>query len=387
MINKLKIIVSLLLFLTPTLCFAKTIKVDRTYYDVDDILELDGLKYDAINDELTIENGNFISIHSENDLNINVIGENNFNNDRSMSSCIKGKNIKISGDGILNLTSNSGGISANNLEVNDTNINFSVKTTAIILFGDNQNLIFNNSSIKSNSLNDNFYLNGNIKLNNTNIEIESGNLLNGNSIVYLDNSKGIIHLTKTFDLSKISLINNTLLFSIDSESYHEDYEELDNYLKIEIKEDLLDENNIESNSNMETDSTSDSSNIDENNLEENGDLLVVDDSESLEEIDEIFEPSIEIYNISNEIEPEVKKSNEINNNNIVNDNNLIKEEDDNKKDNINTKEVPHDILKKSNKSTKVVSNPINSFKKYFSLFISYISGIIIYLFTKRRVHG
>ena len=395
---KIKGLLIFLILLTPTFCFAKTIKVDRTYYDVNDVLELDGLKYYADTDELIIENGDFISIHSDNDLNIMVLGENNFHNDRSMSSCLKGKNVKIRGSGSLNLISNSGGISADNLEINDVNITFDTKTTSIILFGESSILKFDNTNITSKSNGEMIYTSGDVYLNNSLFNINyCSNFISNFNKIFLNESELTMYFNSKIDLDKIELTNSYLMFSNDNQNYHDDYLDDDLYLKsiirkeeiIESEEDLseeiFDDNESISNDNIE-DIIFAESNIETiNDNSSSFEIVPSEENNSLSDFDfnelQNNDLSNNNYNINKEL---LDNSNLIENNNIsselLDNNNLI--ENNNK-----NLEVSNDSNKNIVKNTKTISSNISNLNKYFSLFMYYIGGILFYLVTKRRIHG
>ena len=133
-----------MIFFIPSVCFAKSLKVNKIAYEVSDYLELDGLYYDAINNNLTLTNANYESIKSDYDLNITLIGENKLNAN-NFSFCISAKNVMINGTGILELNSIMNGILANSLVVKDA-----------IIYGNTENKLVNILENNSKSINNIF---------------------------------------------------------------------------------------------------------------------------------------------------------------------------------------------------------------------------------------
>ena len=82
-----------MIFFIPSVCFAKSLKVNKIAYEVSDYLELDGLYYDAINNNLTLTNANYESIKTDSDLNITLIGFNNLNVNKKATFCIIANNV------------------------------------------------------------------------------------------------------------------------------------------------------------------------------------------------------------------------------------------------------------------------------------------------------
>lgn len=256
--KKIKIILSLMLFLTPTICFAKTIKIDRTYYNVDNVLELSGLLYDANNDTITLTNANLISIQTDNDLKIILNGENTINNDRSVSECIKGSHVTIEGNGTLNLISASRGVSANTIDINNTTIYGDVFTSMFVLTGNDTNMNIKNSNVIFKDNESAFYIiNGgvnidesniiikktislgsdtlkHININNSNLDVvECNNLFIENGIMNIDsNSKVFVYCKNGLDSSNFSGENIKYYGSIDNNNYHENIKNDDKYLKV-----------------------------------------------------------------------------------------------------------------------------------------------------------
>ena len=248
-----------MLFLTPTICFAKEIKIDRTSYNVDDVLELNGLIYDSKSDTITLNNANLISIQTNEDLKIIVNGENTLNNDRSVSSCIRGNHVTIEGNGILNLISNSKGISANKLDINNATIFGDVFTSMFVLTGNDPSMSINNSNVVFKDSEAAFYiLNGSVNINDSNVIIEKTASISGESLnsINLNNSTFDVIESTRFAFDNLGIINidsNSKIFmylkngldskyfdgqdikylgSIDNINYHENIASGDLYLKV-----------------------------------------------------------------------------------------------------------------------------------------------------------
>jgi len=352
-------------------CYAKSIKIDRTYYEVDDILELEGLTYNSLTDTVILNNYNGISIQSENDLNIILEGENTLNNDRSMSSCIKGKNITISGEGSISLISNSAGIYGENISINDTNINFNVKTVSIIINSEDSNNIINNSKIISNSEQEFLLIsNGEINITKSNLEITCLNLINSLTPINIDNSEILLYINDILNIDNLNLVGVSLSYSSDNLNYHEEYLEDDKYIKLSILNDIISDEIIIDNE------------IEDE--EENNNEVISEEIVTISEDNSIIEVSDDVVIEKNqEVKEDLVIKDNINKEDV---NNFIEDNYDNIK-NDNIKEVINDNNKNINEISKISSNHINVFKKYLSLFISYIGGLLFFLVTKRRVHG
>ncbi|MBR3661579.1 MAG: hypothetical protein IKN63_06775 [Bacilli bacterium] len=261
--KKLKLILSLLLFLTPSVCFAKVISIDQNRYNVTDILTLNDLSYDAINNTLILNNANYHSLELEIDYNLTItlIGNNVINNQTEGLACLKAGNIIINGDGTLNLNSVGDGIKALSLEVNDVTLTGNVEGT-IFKFNsgtyigvNNPKFNINNSNmmLKSNNIFD--VVNGDITLNNSNIvglntslllseETNSLNLnnstlkvsnindFNKNNYYVDDNSNILITLSDDFDINKFNTLDINCKGSVDNINYHNGLLEGDKYLII-----------------------------------------------------------------------------------------------------------------------------------------------------------
>ena len=255
--KKIKIILSLMLFLTPSVCFAKVIKINRISYDVTDHLYLQGLRYEALTNSLTLEDANYQSIQSEYDLNITLIGNNTLTNSR-VTECLSGKNVTISGNGVLNLVSTGNGIKANSLEIDNTTIYGDVDVN-LFTTSEEGNLLINNSNIVFNSKENAFNIqNGditindsnivaknvpilmgdsshNLYLNNSNLSIIESNLLGLNSnIIHIDdNSKVFVYAKNGININYLNT-NQSCLGSSDNITYHEDILDDDKYLKVNL---------------------------------------------------------------------------------------------------------------------------------------------------------
>ena len=479
-----KIIISLILFLTPTICFAKTIKIDGTNYNVDDKLELNGLIYDSSNDTLILNNATLTGIYSDNDLKIIVNGENTINNNRSVSSCIKGNHVTIEGNGKLNLISKSKGVSANKLDINNTTIIGDVFTSMFVLTGDNPIMNISNSNIVFKDLESAFYIvNGivnivdsnvitektiNVMSDNTNFininnstfdVIETNYITSGDGLIKIDsNSKLFIYSLDGLDEKNIDGESIKYLGSNDNSNYHENITNDDKYLKIipdsnleselenlktqkeEIEEELkkieeknneldkLEEQNIKkeqdlikeeqinkekeeelNNKQLELLELNDGLNKKEEEIMKKEDII----NASLESID-IKESSInalsnillgkqnEVSNLENSIANEkleiesLKRYLNLKEKELLDKENklLIRNEEDNalsieeEKKYYGSKEVLNDdIMENSFKVGNENVNIINKLGNFIYLFISYISGIVTHIITKRRING
>ena len=459
-----------MLFLTPTICFAKTIKIDRTYYNVDDLLELPGLMYDASTDTVTLTNANLISIQTDNDLNVILNGENTINNDRSVSACIKGNHVKILGNGTLNLISASRGISANTLEIYNTTLFGDVFTSMFVLTGDNPFIKINNSNIVFKDNESSFFIfNGGVDINDSTIVvlktislgndtlkyininnsyldiIESNHIFTGNSIINVDsNSKIFIYSKNEIDKNIFNGSNLKYLGSVDNENYHQDLNNDDKYLKIVPNNDLdkeledlekqkslleqeitkIEEKNkeliaLENNNNqkekdlinkeLELTELSEGLNKKEeelmqkenflnnssNNLEVKESSINVLSNILLGKQDEMSNLEKNINNEKLEIESLKRylsfKENELkekeNKLHLQNDDNSLNILED--KNNLNDQEevLEDDIMENDFKYNNENVNYLNKFGNIFYLLISYISGIVTHIFTKRRING
>ena len=263
MIIKLKFIFCFffLLFLTPKICFAKIIEIDRITYDVVDVLDQETFIYDAKNDTLTLKNANLKTIKTSNSLKINVEGENTLVNDISNLDSIVAKDLIITGSGNLNIISNRKGIIGERIKIQGTNLSILSKSDAItssssynydIIIDDSNlnigsevnifnvvsgNLYLNNSNIKI--LKGKYFVGGftnDVYLNNTNLEIEEINSfrISSKKVYVNQNSKLYIHAIDNRFLNKNYIINDnlTMLTSLDGNIYSELKNEKDNYIKI-----------------------------------------------------------------------------------------------------------------------------------------------------------
>ena len=323
--KKIKLIISIMLFLTPTICFAKEIKINRVNYDVADVLELDGLIYNAESDTIILNNADIGVIQSENDLNIIVNGENTITNTMSVSECIKGKVVNITGSGKLNLISKSRGISANQLDINNTTIIGDVSTSMFFLTGDNTNLNIVNSSIVFKSNEAAFYIvNGSATIIDSNVIIEKTFKITHNEVDFINiinstfdvietkyflagvskinvdsNSKVFIHCLNEFNENKLFGENIKYLGSVDNNFYHESITINDRYLKVipaisledELNNLLIEKENLQQELNQidersqELDRQEESNNIKEKQLE-NKELELLELDEGLNKKEE-----------------------------------------------------------------------------------------------------
>ena len=263
-----KIIISLLLFLTPTICFAKTIKINNINYNVDSVLELDGVKYDSLNDTITLNNANITNIQTDEDLKVILIGNNTITNNRTVSECIRGKHVQIEGNGTLNLICNSRGIYANTLEITNTTIYGDVLTSMFVITGTDTNMIINNSNVifKSKSIGFNIVdgdllvkdsnviisniisLGGdtinNINIVNSNLDIVESEMVLNNQKLYIDNDSKVFMYSKNG--IKIDCLVNSISYlgSSDNVNYHDGILTEDKYLKVNIDNKLDEYNNL-----------------------------------------------------------------------------------------------------------------------------------------------
>ncbi|MBQ8892641.1 MAG: hypothetical protein IJ068_07260 [Bacilli bacterium] len=260
-----KIMMCLMLFFIPSICFAKTIKINSISYEVNDYLTLDGLYYNAINDNLILTNAKLKNIKSDYDLNITLVGNNTITSTK-YPYCISAKNVTINGLGILNLNSVLNGINASSLVVSDGIIYGSVTKNLFYINEDSTNLTINNSKIIFDSKEEGFYVkNGNVNINDSTIIAKQIKQLtdDSNNNVYLNNSKLFVLEETNFgsnssihidDNSKIFInslnginsgrldYNQVYLGSVDDKLYHEGIVTGDKYLKINMEnvEEFLD---------------------------------------------------------------------------------------------------------------------------------------------------
>ncbi len=174
---KLSFVISLLLIFMPSICMAKTIKIDRKNYNTDSILEQDGFIYNAIEDTLILENANLETISISSDLKIILKGENSIKTNLTENfPSIEAKNLVITGDGLLNIDSSGIGVKSTILNIIDTNLNI-------------------------NSSGYNFISKNDIKVSNSilNVSSDKNSIFNPvDSNIYLNNSQVIVHKTKDF---------------------------------------------------------------------------------------------------------------------------------------------------------------------------------------------
>ena len=259
-----------LLFLTPKICFAKIIEIDRITYDVVDILDQETFVYDAKKDILTLKNANLKTIKTSNSLKINVEGENTLvNNDSSLDSIVA-KDLVITGNGTLDIISNKAGIRGERIKIYGVNLSISSKNDAIAsssscnfdLIIDNSNLNIKSDNNIFNVVSGNLYLNNSqvkiltgkyfvggftndVYLNNTNLEIDKINSfrISSKKVFVNQNSKLSIHATNNYFLNKNYVIDDslTMLTSMDGNTFLKTQNKKDDYIKIfpTIEEDSL----------------------------------------------------------------------------------------------------------------------------------------------------
>lgn len=196
---KLTFVVCFTFFLLPFICQAKTISIDDISYQVLDVLELDGLKYDAKNDTLTLTNANLKTIKTSENLNIVIIGDNYLTNDNITQIALSAKNIEITGNGKLTIESNNSAIFSEKITINRTNLKIKSKQIPFSMLSScNHDFICNNSNLEIETENEIF-------------NIRKGNIYLNNSIVKIIKSKEILN-TYTKNL----YINNTDFTSLES---------------------------------------------------------------------------------------------------------------------------------------------------------------------------
>ena len=250
-----------LLFLTPKICFAKIIEIDRITYDVVDILDQETFVYDAKKDILTLKNANLKTIKTSNSLKINVEGKNTLvNNDSSLDSIVA-KDLVITGNGTLDIVSNKRGIYSERVKIQGTNLSISSKNDAIAsssscnfdLIIDNSNLNIKSDNNIFNVVSGNLYLNNSqvkiltgkyfvggftndVYLNNTNLEIDKINSfrISSKKVFVNQNSKLSVHATNNYFLNEDYVIDDslTMLTSMDGNAFLESKNKKDDYIKI-----------------------------------------------------------------------------------------------------------------------------------------------------------
>ena len=478
--KKIKLIIGLMLFLTPTICFAKDIKIDLVNYSVDDVLELNGITYNANTDTVILNNANLISIQSDNNLNIIVNGDNTIDNHRTIAECIRGKIVNITGNGTLNLLCQARGITANKVNINNTTIFGDVGTSMFVLNGTNPSLSINNSNFVFKDGEISFYiLNGGVDINNSNVIIQKTNklgydtlkfinvtnssfdvldtidFLNGTGVLNVDsNSKVFMHSLNGFDETKLLGNNIKYLGSVDNSNYHDNVDTLDKYVKVlpaislesellnlekekeELEQEItkLEERNMELNK-QEEELTSRA--IELNNQEESNNLkakeLETKESELLELSEGLTKKEEELTMQENNINASSKtldaressiealsnillgKQNEVNTleNSIENEkleieslkrylslkekelqakeSKLLQENETNLKDELLIFEdeggIEDDIIENTYKNSGTSSNIIDKLGSVCYLLISYVSGIVTHIVSKRRLNG
>lgn len=477
--KKIKIILSLMFFLTPTVCFAKEIKIDNINYNVEDILELPGLKYNAKDDSIILNNANLISIQSNNDLNIILNGNNSINNNSSILSCIEGKHVTIEGSGTLNLIGNKSGITAKVLDINNTTLYGDVFTSMFILNGDNSSVNINNSNVIFKDNETAFYIvdggvNINesnviikrtinlgsdtikyINLNNSNLDIvESDNLFTNLGVINIDSSsKVFINCKNGIDLKYFNGKNIKFFGSIDNNLYHENINIEDKYLKtiydnsleqeLEYQKEELTKRidevlNKESELNYEKNKLNEEEKLIEKKEENNKykekelnnkelELLELDKELSKKEEElvtkennittslnslDVKEDSIRILeniltgkqnhvtSVETSLEKEKQEIESLKNYLNLKEKDLLDKEnqlrlEQNKNlgveedKNLYGKEggIDDDLLESNMEFNQTNSNSIDKLGNFFYLIISYISGIVTHIFTKRRING
>ena len=253
--KQLLIILSVFFFAINPVCFAKTITIDSVNYNVEanNILKKDNFTYDPNQDLLTLYNDNLKTIHTTENLNIVLEGENTFIND-NIGTTIKAKNLEIKGKGNLKITSLGKGLEIAKFTL--TNTNLSIDSQDVGIVASSYDVIINNSTLEINSCEDAFrIIEKNLYLNNSKLKINSKFLIgdfgkdiyvnnsnlnlklqygirssliyllyvNGNSNLFLET----INSNNKFLVNNLVLDNNLkLLGSLDNKNYEEkfDYE-------------------------------------------------------------------------------------------------------------------------------------------------------------------
>ena len=145
---KISFILTLLL-LSPIICNAKTIEINSNIYEVEDTLETDSFSYDAKNNTLILNNASLKTIRTGSDLKIILIGENYLENNLKTINCIDVGNLKIVGDGKLNILSKKGGIVGTSIYIENSNIMINSSSNAFSSSSENNlDMIINNSNIE-----------------------------------------------------------------------------------------------------------------------------------------------------------------------------------------------------------------------------------------------
>lgn len=201
---KLSFVISLLLIFMPSICMAKTIKIDRKNYNTDSILEQDGFIYNAIEDTLILENANLETISISSDLKIILKGENSIKTNLTENfPSIEAKNLVITGDGLLNIDSSGIGVKSTILNIIDTNLNI-------------------------NSSGYNFISKSDIKVSNSilNVSSDKNSIFNPvDSNIYLNNSQVIVHKTKDFinGFGHEMYVNNSDIEILEGDSFRNNF--------------------------------------------------------------------------------------------------------------------------------------------------------------------
>jgi len=191
--RNLKIIFILIMVLIPSVCSAKTIKIDDVSYNLNigESIEEETFSYVAVSDTLTLKNANLKTVYTEENLNIVLVGNNYFKSENANS--IIGKNVTVSGDGSLNIEADFNGIAGDKITINNTTLNIKAGNFCLKVYStDNKDLIVNNSNLTLASAYNIFNAyEGNLYLNNSNILVVEGySLLDTNSNnIYLNNTR------------------------------------------------------------------------------------------------------------------------------------------------------------------------------------------------------
>ena len=264
---KFVLFITLLLVISPTICLAKSIRINGNLYETDSILETNTYVYNANKNTITLKNANLSSLETENDLKFILQGENKIEGSGTLDG-IKAKSIVIEGSGSLEITNVKNGIYGTKITVNNTNLKINANNYC---FNSNQDMIINNSKLvlKSQSkvfnvISNDLYFNNskievvktknfvgnflkNLYINNTTLNILENETLKYNQIPIYVNGLSKIMIKSTNNKFKNSNYvlgeNLKMLGSSDGLNYQETINSSDSYIKIY---NILDDSYIES---------------------------------------------------------------------------------------------------------------------------------------------
>ena len=177
----------------PTICKAKSIEINREFYDVNSILEKDNFIYDPNNDTLILNNANVSIVKTEENLKIILEGDNYINNDFTNLIGIYAKNLEITGNGNLTISTNETAMYATSIKIYNTNININSEKSNFTTL--NGNIVIDNSIITSSSNGPVFNpVNHDVYLNNSSLLVEkSSYIINGLTFnTYINDSNIIV---------------------------------------------------------------------------------------------------------------------------------------------------------------------------------------------------